>query len=115
MADLNNRINSEDIRQILEEVNLDPNSKKKFKAFSLGMKQRLGIAAAVMEKTDIVLLDEPTNALDSDGVEMVKRLLLREKARGAVVALTCHDYSVLKELSDEIYIMEEGRITEQPA
>ena len=84
--------------------------KKKYKYFSLGMKQRLGIAAAIMEHPDIILIDEPTNALDSKGVEMVKCILQQEKERGALIVLTCHDYSVLKELSDSIYFIEEGRV-----
>lgn len=74
------------------------------------MKQRLGIAAAIMEHPDIILIDEPTNALDSKGVEMVKCILQQEKERGALIVLTCHDYSVLKELSDSIYFIEEGRV-----
>ena len=66
----------------------------------------------VMEHPDIILIDEPTNALDSKGVDMVKRVLQREKARGALIVLTCHDYSILKELSDNIYFIEEGRIVD---
>lgn len=77
---------------------------------TVGMKQRLGIAAAIMEHPDIILIDEPTNALDSKGVEMVKCILQQEKERGALIVLTCHDYSVLKELSDSIYFIEEGRV-----
>lgn len=111
LADLNRRITSDDIRKILDDVALSHAGKKKFRQFSLGMKQRLGIAAAVMEHPQVILLDEPTNALDSDGVDMVKALLRREKERGAVIVLSCHDYSILRELSDEIYEMSEGRIT----
>lgn len=94
----------------LKKVELADAGKKKYKYFSLGMKQRLGIAAAIMEHPDIILIDEPTNALDSKGVEMVKCILQQEKERGALIVLTCHDYSVLKELSDSIYFIEEGRV-----
>lgn len=76
------------------------------------MKQRLAIAAAVMESPDIILLDEPTNALDSDGVEMVKNLLEEEKKRGAVIIVSCHDASVLYEISDRIYLVENGKVSE---
>ncbi len=74
------------------------------------MKQRLGIAAAVMENPDIIILDEPTNALDSEGVEMVKAILQEQKKRGALLIISCHDASILSELSDEIFQMENGRI-----
>lgn len=110
LVSVKSQLSDIDIRNILQEVQLDNAGKKKYKHFSLGMKQRLGIAAAIMEKPDIILLDEPTNALDSNGVEMMKKILIREKKRGALIALTCHDYSILKEVSDEIYFIEEGRV-----
>ncbi len=112
LASIKNKISDEEILELLQEVNLSDAGNKKFKYFSLGMKQRLGIAGAVLEHPNIILIDEPTNALDAKGVEIVKRILKREKERGALIILTCHDYSVLKELSDKIYFIEEGRITE---
>ncbi len=112
LASIKNKISDEEILELLQEVNLSDPGNKKFKYFSLGMKQRLGIAGAVLEHPNIILIDEPTNALDAKGVEIVKRILKREKERGALIILTCHDYSVLKELSDKIYFIEEGRITE---
>ena len=110
LASVRNRTTDEEISTLLSEVDLAEAGNKKYKYYSLGMKQRLGIAAAVMEKPDIILIDEPTNALDSRGVEMVKKILQREKARGSLIILTCHDYSILKELSDRIYFIEEGKI-----
>lgn len=110
LASIKNRIGAEKIREVLALVGLDPQDKKKYRKYSLGMKQRLGIAAAVMEEPDIVVLDEPTNALDSDGVEMFKKVLQREKERGALVIISCHDLSTLQELSDEIYLMESGAL-----
>ena len=110
MASVKNKVSGEEIKDLLKKVELADAGKKKYKYFSLGMKQRLGIAAAIMEHPDIILIDEPTNALDSKGVEMVKCILQQEKERGALIVLTCHDYSVLKELSDSIYFIEEGRI-----
>lgn len=109
MASVKNKVSGEEIKDLLKKVELADAGKKKYKYFSLGMKQRLGIAAAIMEHPDIIL-DEPTNALDSKGVEMVKCILQQEKERGALIVLTCHDYSVLKELSDSIYFIEEGRV-----
>lgn len=110
MASVKNKVSGEEIKDLLKKVELADAGKKKYKYFSLGMKQRLGIAAEIMEHPDIILIDEPTNALDSKGVEMVKCILQQEKERGALIVLTCHDYSVLKELSDSIYFIEEGRV-----
>ena len=110
LASIKNRIGAEKIREVLALVGLNPQDKKKYRKYSLGMKQRLGIAAAVMEEPDIVVLDEPTNALDSNGVEMFKKVLQREKERGALVVISCHDLSTLQELSDEIYLMESGAL-----
>ncbi len=103
-------ISDVDIRNIIESVGLNPNDHKKYKKYSLGMKQRLGIAAAFMEKPELIILDEPTNALDSDGVEMIKKLIQEHKQRGALIILSCHDFSILKLLSDEIIPIECGKI-----
>lgn len=102
----------EDIRATLSRVGLSPNDKKKYRKYSLGMKQRLGIAAAIMEKPDIVILDEPTNSLDADGVTLVKQIVQEEKARGALVILSCHDGELLKGMSDEIFLLECGHLVE---
>lgn len=111
LASIKGKVTDEEIYALLDEVNLTEAMHKKFKFYSLGMKQRLGIAGAVLEHPDVILIDEPTNALDAKGVETVKRILKREKERGALIILTCHDYTILKELSDKIYFIEEGRIT----
>lgn len=95
----------------LTRVGLQPENKKKYRKYSLGMKQRLGIAAAIMEAPDIVILDEPTNSLDDNGVALVKQIVYAEKERGATVILSCHDAELLQELSDEIFTLEQGRIT----
>lgn len=112
LASVKDVISEDQIRKTIQEVGLDPNDKKKYRKYSLGMKQRLGIAAALMEKPDIILLDEPTNALDSDGITLLRPLLQREKDRGALILLSCHDFSILEDLSDEIYMMESGRIVD---
>lgn len=112
LADIQGKIGEREIDEILKTVGLADAGKKKYKRYSLGMKQRLGIAAAVMEQPEIVLLDEPTNALDSEGVEMVQQLVKREKERGAAVIIACHEWETLKLLSDVIHVVENGRITE---
>lgn len=111
LADINGIISDSDIYESINRVGLDDAKNKKYKKYSLGMKQRLGIAAAVMESPDIILLDEPTNSLDADGVEMVKRIVKEEKARGATIVISCHDATVLNEISDVIYTIESGKIT----
>jgi ABC-2 type transport system ATP-binding protein len=112
LASIQGKINDSDVSDAMELVGLQPKDKKKYRKYSLGMKQRLGIAAAVMERPDIVLLDEPTNALDSNGIALVKKLLQSEKERGALVVVSCHDLAVLREMSDEIYVLENGRVAD---
>ncbi|MBQ9673116.1 MAG: ATP-binding cassette domain-containing protein [Ruminococcus sp.] len=113
LADIRSTINEERIQEVMRIVGLEENGKKKYKKFSLGMKQRLGIAAAIMERPQIILLDEPTNALDTDGVEMVKDIINTEKERGATVVISCHDSETLETLSDEIIEIQSGKITRQ--
>ena len=111
IENIHRKVGEERIREVLEQVGLGADDPRKYKQFSLGMKQRLGIAGAILEYPALLLIDEPTNALDTDGIEMVRDLLLEQKQRGALVILACHDFSVLRELSDEIYLVREGRVT----
>lgn len=112
LASIKNIITREEIHEAITSVGLDPLDKRKYKKFSLGMKQRLGIAAAIMEKPDILILDEPTNSLDSSGVFLVKTIIAKERERGAIIILACHDLPVLQDVSDEIFLLEQGKITE---
>ena len=112
LASIKNIITREEIHEAITSVGLDPLDKRKYKKFSLGMKQRLGIAAAIMEKPDILILDEPTNSLDSSGVSLVKTIIAKERERGAIIILACHDLPVLQDVSDEILLLEQGKITE---
>lgn len=110
LAGVRNLISDEEIKETIRLAGLDPEDRKKYRKYSLGMKQRLGIAGAIMEHPDMILLDEPVNALDTAGIEELKTLVAREKKRGALIVLTCHDTNILEEISDEIYFMENGRI-----
>lgn len=110
LASIKGIADSPRIAETLRFVGLDPNDKRKFRKYSLGMKQRLGLAAAIMESPEIVVLDEPTNALDTEGISMLKQLVISQKKRGAAVIISCHDATILRELSDEIIYMEDGRI-----
>lgn len=116
IAGVDNNISADminkEIASLIEEVGLKSARNKKYKKYSLGMKQRLGIAAAVLGNPDIVVLDEPTNALDDDGKDMVKRIVKMQKERGALVIISCHEMQTLEELSDEIVRLKEGRICE---
>lgn len=110
LASIKSVADDEAIRSALSRVGLRPDDHKKYRKYSLGMKQRLGIAAAIMEKPDIVILDEPTNSLDADGVNLVKSVIKDEKKRGALVIISCHDAELLQDLSDETFLLEQGRL-----
>jgi len=113
LASIKDTINDETIKKTIRRVGLDPDDKKKYRKYSLGMKQRLGIASAIMESPDLIILDEPTNALDSSGVETVKKIIKNEKERGSLIIITCHDHSLLEEISDVVYTVENGRIVKE--
>ncbi len=111
LAQIRGKIGAEEICQSLLEVGLEPDDPRRYRKYSLGMKQRLGIAAAIMEKPDLLIVDEPTNALDDSGVEQICTILRRERERGALVVIACHDSRLLETLSDEIYKIYEGKVT----
>ena len=99
-----------DLCNALERVGLDPSSRKPVKKYSLGMKQRLGIAQAIMEKPDIIILDEPTNALDESGVSLIYKLLLEEKERGSIVVISSHHKEDLEQVCDVKIQMQHGTL-----
>ena len=111
LADIKKIATDSDIKNALERVGLHSNLK--VKKFSLGMKQRLNIAQAIFEKQNIILLDEPTNALDSDGVQLIYDIIREEKKRGAVVIIATHHEEDLKELCDTILTVSEGKVHEK--
>lgn len=113
LAAINNKITEDDIKNALIKVGLDPQDKRKFRKYSLGMKQKLGIAAAIMESPELLILDEPLNALDADGVDKVRKILIDFKSRGATVIIACHDREELEMLSDEIVFIENGEIVHE--
>lgn len=110
LAKLSGGIPEEDIRSILERVGLNAQESKPFGRFSLGMKQKLGIAAAVMGKPQLIILDEPINALDEYTVERIKELLLELRSEDRIILVACHDREELDYLSDVIIHIQEGRI-----
>ena len=110
LAGLTRRAGEADIRTAIERVGLDPDDKRTYRKYSLGMKQRLAIAQAIMEKPDVLMLDEPTNGLDDDGVRKIRDLILEEKARGTIVLLASHNQEDIRILSDHLFRIDQGRL-----
>lgn len=113
LASMKKIIGDEEISQAMIRVGLDPKDKRVYRKYSLGMKQRLHIAQAVMECPDIIMLDEPTNSLDEFGVEEIRNIILEEKERGAVVLLASHNKDDIHKLVDELYRIESGRVSKE--
>ncbi|MBR1865286.1 MAG: ATP-binding cassette domain-containing protein [Lachnospiraceae bacterium] len=110
LAMLKKKINEEQIRETIRKVGLDPDSRKKVGKFSMGMRQRLGIAQAVMEDPDILILDEPFNGLDKQGVDEMRSLLLELKGRGKTILLASHNSEDIRVLCDHVYEMDGGNL-----
>ena len=107
---LNNKAADDEIVQVLSDVALDPYDKKPYRKYSLGMKQKLGIANAILGAPDVIILDEPINALDVETVEVIKKLLIGLKNADKTIIVACHDKEELEYLSDIIYEIKEGKI-----
>ncbi|GEB40490.1 putative ABC transporter ATP-binding protein YybJ [Leuconostoc lactis] len=101
------------IDDAIRRVGLDPNDKRKVRQYSLGMKQRAAIAQAIFEKPALILLDEPTNAIDYDGVQEMRALFEVEKQRGATIILASHNPEDLNILADQIINMADGSVTDE--
>jgi ABC-2 type transport system ATP-binding protein len=110
LANINKYAGSAEVRTALDEVGLDPDDPRVVRKYSLGMKQRLGIAQALMEDPDYLFLDEPTNALDEEGIGRIRNLIIRQAKRGAVVVVASHSKEEIAVLCDKLYFMEKGRI-----
>ena len=112
VASLHQNVTKEDVRALLEKVGLAADGDTKYRKYSLGMKQRLGIAGAILGEPELLLLDEPTNALDTKGVELLRSIIQEERQRGAAIVVACHDAAFLESVSDEIYCLENGQLTD---
>ncbi|SFD28065.1 ABC transporter ATP-binding protein [Clostridium uliginosum] len=108
LASINNKINDETIKHYISLVTLDPNDKRPVKKFSLGMRQKLGIAQALMENPKLLILDEPMNSLDEDSVELVRKILLDLKNKGVTILLSSHNREDIDKLCDYIYTIKAG-------
>lgn len=110
---IRNKPNPGLIAEALQKVGLDEKSRKKVKHYSLGMKQRLAIAQAIMEDPQLLLLDEPMNGLDRNGVTEIRKLLLDLKKHGKTIVLVSHNQEDIRVLCDEIYEIDEGKLVRQ--
>ena len=110
LAKLMGGISDDDVRYAIERTGLDPDDKRVYRKYSLGMKQKLGIANAIMGEPDVIVLDEPINALDEESVENIKKELLKLRDGGSLIITACQDREELEYLCDEIYEMKDGRI-----
>lgn len=110
LAGIKNKIAVKDMREALQQVGLDADLKLPVKKYSLGMRQRLGLAQAIMERPSVLILDEPMNGLDRNGVEEIRRLLLSLRALDKLVIIASHNAEDIEVLCDKVYEMENGEI-----
>lgn len=108
LAGMRRKIGPAEVLQVLEKVGLDPTLKKPVANYSLGMRQRLGIAQAIMEDPKLLILDEPFNGLDKHGVGEIRKLLLELKEEGKTILLASHNEEDIRILCDEVYEMDGG-------
>lgn len=112
LARIKNEITEEDIRLAMRRVGLEPDDRRIYKKYSLGMKQRLAVAQAIMERPELLVLDEPTNALDENGVSLVHSIILEEQKRGATVLIASHNKEEIATLCSRIFRLSDGRLEE---
>ena len=110
LSRIRNRIDDRQIKETIRMVGLDPSSREKVGKYSMGMRQRLGLAQALMEDPGILLLDEPMNGLDNDGVMEIRSILLAQKEKGKLILIASHNQEDIDLLCDEIYRFDKGRI-----
>ena len=113
LAGLNNKIGREQVREAMKKVGLDPDLKRHVKKYSLGMRQRLGLAQAIMENPKILVLDEPFNGLDKDGVKEMREYLLSYKEQGKTILICSHSAEDNSVLCDTVHEMDKGQIERQ--
>ena len=113
LANIKNKISDKQIIEALEIVNLIEEKDKKYSKYSLGMKQKLGIAQAIMEDQKIIILDEPFNGIEEKTVDKLINYLLKEKSKDKIIILSTHIISDLEKLSDHIYYFDNGNIHEK--
>lgn len=111
LASIQKKVTDEDLKRVISQVGLNPNDSKPVRKYSLGMKQRLGIAQAIMEKPKLLILDEPMNGLDESGVNDIRRMILDFKKQGIAILLASHNSEDISLLCDVVYKMDNGQLT----
>jgi ABC-2 type transport system ATP-binding protein len=109
LAKIRKKIGKNEIIEAINRVGLDPDDKRTVRKYSLGMKQRIVLAQAIMEKPDILIMDEPTNGIDEDGINLFYQIIKEEKDRGAIVLISSHNSEEINDLCDEIYSAAAGK------
>lgn len=115
LAAINRRIGKKEVKETMRTVGLDPESRKTVGMYSLGMRQRLGIAQAIMENPDVLVLDEPMNGLDRQGVEDMRNLFQNLKGQGKTILISSHNSEDIRILCDEVYEMDGGKLSRYSA
>lgn len=115
LAGVRGKIGRQEIERAIEMVGLNPKLRKRVGAYSLGMRQRLGIAQAIMENPDILIMDEPMNGLDDAGVQDMRRLFQQMRSEGKLIIIATHVREDVDLLCDEVYRMHEGRMIPEDA
>lgn len=110
LSEISGKSDAAEIREAMEICGLNPDLKLPVKKYSLGMRQRLGIAQAIMEDPSILILDEPMNGLDKDGVETIRKLLIKMRDEGKMILLASHNREDIDILCDEVYEVEKGKV-----
>lgn len=110
IAEIKGIISKKEIEKLMEYMGLEEVSKVKIRKYSLGMRQKVGIISAVMENPDVIILDEPYNALDKESIEKVSKMLLSYKQNGKLIIIACHDKNEMDRIADDVYCLEQGRI-----
>lgn len=113
LASIKGKIDEQTIRTFIKLVGLNPDDKKAVGKYSLGMRQRLGIAQALMENPDIIILDEPMNALDNVGVDEIRQVILKMRDRGKLIIIASHIREDIELLCDNVYEMNAGQIKDR--
>lgn len=110
LAKIKGIIGKKEIISALKRVGLDPDDKRSVRKYSLGMKQRLAIAQAIMEKPEVLMFDEPTNGLDEEGIKMLHNIIKEEKNRGSIILLASHNREDIELLADVVYKISYGKL-----
>ncbi|MCM1444394.1 MAG: ATP-binding cassette domain-containing protein, partial [Candidatus Amulumruptor caecigallinarius] len=112
LASIQNKIGKKEIEETIKKVNLEKEANKKYSKYSLGTKQKLGIAQVLMENPDLIILDEPFNGVENETTKRIRKLLLEEKQNNKLIIIASHIKEDINELADVVYEIDDGNINE---